>query len=193
MCRFAVGSTILIAVTLLETYACPPAHSQSRPNIDYQKLADGAAWKWFESPWGPVAPVGKYTLQLTLAPNDPPLFSILDGRKEIFSWHGNQYSVYRVVDDRLYYIDFQFTQPGGTVVAVNLANGQELWRSPLKGLVGSSAARTNLTRFNLDVQPPVIAVTGWETGGRYFEIKDIINGETVGHKVFPPATLQSND
>jgi hypothetical protein len=48
----------------------------------------------------------------------------------------------------------------------------------------------NLTQFRLDVQPPVMLIYGLETGGRYLEIKDVMTGETVGHRIYPPATTQ---
>jgi len=109
-------------------------------------------------------------------------FKVLLGKKEVYTWLGHVNSVFRIQEDRLYYARFHPISSGGSVVAVDLKTGKELWDSPLQGigLVEHSAYR-NL--MNLDANLEVVWVWGNEMG-RYLEYKDVTTGKTVGRRIF---------
>jgi hypothetical protein len=111
-------------------------------------------------------------------------FAILSDSKEVYRWQGHTHTVFHVLDDRLYYARFSFGSSGGTIVAVDLKTGTELWTSPLKALgpVQHSAYQNRLT---LTAGSDEVIVQGNESFGRYIEVKSAATGETLAHKVFP--------
>ena len=46
----------------------------------------------------------------------------------------SSHSVFRILDDRLYYAKFHPSSTGGSIVAVDLTTGKELWTSELIAL-----------------------------------------------------------
>jgi hypothetical protein len=157
--------------------------------IDYQKVANGARWGWqvaMSHPLGCISQCGnKYDLTLQSKNDDRFALTIsvhLEGIK-IYSWDGHMNSVFRILDDRLYYANFHPSSSGGTVIAVDLKTGKELWTSSLNALgdISHSAYRTLL---NIDCSNDVVTIFGNESMGQYFEIKRTDTGATVGHKIF---------
>ena len=164
------------------------AQDLSKTGIDYQKIADSASWGWEvekASPFWGISQAGeKYSIVMVSKPNDRYnlTFKVLLGEKEAYTWLGHVNSVFRIQEDRLYYARFHPISSGGSVVAVDLKTGKELWDSPLQGigLVEHSAYR-NL--MNLDANLEVVWVWGNEMG-RYLEYKDVTTGKTVGRRIF---------
>lgn len=165
------------------------AEVNAKDSIDYQKTADGAQWGWHEEMAGPLGCISqcgdKYDVRLFSSKTDRHSLSIkiLSGDQEAYTWQGHPYSVFRILDDRLYYAQFHPSSSGGSIVAVDLTTGKELWKSPLKalGCISHSAYRTLL---NLDCSRDVVTVYGNESMGKYFEVKRTDTGETVGHRLF---------
>jgi len=166
------------------------AQDLSKSGIDYQKAADSANWGWEDdktSPFWGISQAGeKYTIVMVSRPDERYnlTFKVLHGEKVVYTWLGHVNSVFRIQEDRLYYARFSYSGTGGSVVAVDLTTGKELWDSPLQALgpIEHSAYR-NL--MNLDANLEVVWVRGNETMGRYFEYKDVTTGKTVGHRIFP--------
>jgi hypothetical protein len=164
-------------------------------SINHQRAADEAGWGWraeMANPLGRITQCGdKYDIALQSKKDDRHalVITILADGKEVFSWKGHCYSVFRILGDRLYYADFHYSSDGGNVVAVDLKTGKKLWTSPLKGL-GGIIHSDYLNLMNLNVSDDVVTVWGNESMGRYVEFKSTATGETVGNKVFPepPAT-----
>jgi hypothetical protein len=184
---------LLTAVFLLASGTAPShieAQGLSKSGIDYQKTADSAGWAWEDekaSPfWGISQAGAKYAIVMVSKPNDRYnlTFKVLLGEKEVYAWLGHVKSVFRIQEDRLYYAWFSFSGSGGSVVAVDLNTGKELWDSRLQalGLIEHSAY---LNLMNLDANFDVVWVWGNETMGRYLEYKDVTTGKTVGHRIFP--------
>ena len=127
------GKFIAAAVVgVIGTWAIWPATAQetreaaSRPAIDWQKTAENAGWGWQEDEANPLSCIGqsddKYAIRLQSAKNDRHtlVITILAGDKEVYSWRGHRHSVFRVLDDRLYYAKFHFSASGGSIVSVDL-------------------------------------------------------------------------
>lgn len=157
--------------------------------IDYQKTADGAEWRWHAEMANPLACIAqcgdKYDINILSSKNrDDLAISVLLGTQTIYSWKGHQDSVFRILDDRLYYAKFHPSSSGGIIVAVDLTTGKELWTSELKAL-GSIIHSAYRSSLNLDCNREVVTILGNESMGRYIEFKRVDIGQTVGHKIFP--------
>ena len=194
---------ILMGIAL-SAFACALSLNvaNAKEPIDYQKTADGARWGWRSEMSNPLGCIGqcgdKYDIRLLSTKNDrySLIITITLGDQQVFSWKGHVHSVFRILEDRLYYAKFNPGSSGGSIVAVDLQTGKQLWESPLKALgpIRHSAYRNLLT---LDANHEVVSVDGNESMGKYVEFKDVITGATVGHKIFigekPPNKADSDD
>jgi len=166
------------------------AQDLSRSGIDYQKTADSADWRWEDAKanpfWGISQSGDKYSIVMVSEPDHRfnLIFKILLGDKEVYSWSGHMNTVFRILRDRLYYARFLRSGSGGSVVAVDLSTGNELWHSRLQG-IGLIQHSAYSNQMNLDANFEVVWVWGEESMGRYLEFKDVITGKTVGHRIFP--------
>lgn len=154
---------------------------------DYQESARSARWSWHGEQASPLSGLGSsnYDVSLLMRHGQSAIaISILKGDKNVYSWSGHHSSVFRIVNNRLFYADFRRNSTGGKIVAVDLASGKELWRTPLEALGQVQySAYSNL--MNLQADEGIVTVYGWEGAGKYIEIKDAATGRTVGHKIFP--------
>jgi hypothetical protein len=163
--------------------------------IDYQKTADGAEWKWSDKATDPfycslrqssayavavIVPASQDVSRLGL------FIEIRKDDKPVFKFPANANTVFAIKADRLTYVDFSPHNSGGKVVQVDLTSGKERWQSPMSGVAAGGAFFNYVTRFNLELpNDDVLFLWGNESAGRYFEIKSMETGQTVGHKVFP--------
>jgi hypothetical protein len=166
------------------------AQDLSKSGIDYQKAADSAGWGWEDAKANPLWCIfqagAKYGIVIVSEPSDRGslTFKIFHGDKEVYTWGGHKRTVFRILEDRLYYARFHPSAIGGRVVAVDLSKGKELWDSPLQG-IGPHAHSAYVNLMNLDANFEVVTVWGNETMGRYLEFKDVTTGKTLGHRIFP--------
>jgi PQQ enzyme repeat len=166
------------------------AQGLSKSGIDYQKGAESAGWGWEDAKanpfWGISQAGAKYSIVMVSEPSDRDSFTfkIFHGDKEVYTWGGHMRTVFRILEDRLYYARFHPSAVGGSVVAVDLSTGKELWDSPLQG-IGPREHSAYVNLMNLDANFEVVTVWGNETMGRYLEFKDVTTGKTVGHQIFP--------
>ena len=166
-----------------------PKQGLAKPRLDYQKIAEQSDWRWAQEEANALYSVGQSSSKHNIAiVSGPPhgrllTFKVLDGERELYAWKGHHASVFRLVGDRLYYAGFDLASPGGSIVAVDVSTGKELWRSKLHppGYPGHSAYYNMMT---MNVNDEVVSVYVNEARARYFEIKDIKTGETVGFKEF---------
>lgn len=179
--------TALLALVLLPTSAL----AQPENEIDWQRAAERAEWSWSDERATPLYGISQSRGLFDSIRIDCLLvdgfrqfvYSIRRDGETVYSWKGHAATVFRVIDDRLYYADFHPSRTGGDLVAVDLTTGKPLWNSPLKALgpIQHFAYRNHL---NLDASRQVVTVYGNEGFGRYLEIKDAETGRTVGHRIF---------
>lgn len=158
--------------------------------MDYQKVADGAQWGWSESEAGPFYCMGqlpeKYGVRIATLPGERSRFTFAVTRdsRDLYTWRGHRWSIFRVSDDQLFYADWNPNASGGDIVAVDLRTAKELWRSSLQAL-GPVEHSAYANHLNLTMNSEVITILGNEGAGRYIEFKSVETGKTVGHKIFP--------
>jgi PQQ enzyme repeat len=158
----------------------------------YAPSVRATGWAWTENRTSILHSLSQTTSPydiLLMRPRDRPAalhIKFMEGERQIHAWWGHHHSVFIVKDRRLYYAEFDPGAPGGHVVAVDLQTGKVIWRSRLKG-VGQPPRSIpgNLIDMTLSSDGQVLCVFGSESTGRYYELKDVETGETVGHKVFP--------
>lgn len=182
-----ITKCLLGAIILLTSFAAAACMAES---VNYKKAAEIAAWSWQSASVDPFYCIGQsqpgYGLRMEVDTNQRSFiqFTILAKDKELISWRGHRHTVFRILNDRLYYADYPVNDCGGMIVCVDLANGKELWRSNLLA-VGNVDHSGYANLISLDVNNEVVTVLGNEGAGRYIEFKSVKDGQTVGHKVFP--------
>ena len=185
---FAMSSVTLVTFALAGTLGLCAEDTSS---VDYQKLADGAPWRFSDAAANPLFCMWRhagpdYDVWLIREAKDQHALTIkiIKDDRPVYQWKGHKHSVFRIQGDRLYYAEFHYSGSGGNVVAVDLSKGNELWRSPLKAL-GGIRHSSYLNRMTIDANDEVVSIYGNESMGRYVEFKDVRTGKTVGHKQFP--------
>src|SRR5207244_1830195 len=103
--------------------------------------------------------------------------------KEAFSLDGHSGTVFVVKEGILYYAHYSSARSGCFVIAYNLANGKELWKTRLKG-IGEIVHFGYDNSVALSLVDGAIRVLGHESAGNYIEFVDLKEGKTVGNRVF---------
>jgi hypothetical protein len=158
-------------------------------DVNYQKVADGARWAWSRDEASPLYCLGQlppgYSFQILAdAANRSAIqLKVIGKERGAYAWTGHKFSVFRVLNDRLFYADYSPNSSGGSIVAVDLKTGTVIWRTPLKA-VGEVAHSAYSNTINMTANESVVTIYGNESAGRYVEFKDASTGKTVGHKVF---------
>ena len=179
---FVLGFVAGLPVSSLAQNSSP---SQDE-TMDYEKAVSGWNWRWDDSKVGPLAciPARKYGLRVATTETPGRLeITVTTNKADAYSWQGHRFSVFRVVDDRLYFAVWHPNSSGGKVVAVDLSTGKKLWQDELQAL-GPIQHSGYSNQLILEVNHNVVTVWGNESRGRYVEVKRIDTGETVGHKIF---------
>jgi hypothetical protein len=177
--------TALLAVIL--SVSSPPWTRAGE--IDWQRTAEQSAWAWSAEQAGPLLCIQHsdrdYDIRLDVRgkPFREYVYTILRDGEDVYSWKGHPATVFRILDDTLYYVQFSVSGSGGNAVGVDLTTGKELWESPLVAL-GPIEHSSYQNLINLGVNGEVMWVYGNESLGRYLEYKNIDTGKTVGHKIF---------
>jgi len=163
--------------------------AEETAKTDYQKMTNSARWQWLPELASPLwcATQAGSVYDVVMESNHKNRWELTisimrDGRK-VHSWVGHSCSVFRVLEDRLYYADFSLTSSGGKIVAVDLQTRKELWKSALQG-IGLVEHSEYSNRMTLDANFEVVTIIGNESSRKYLEYKDVKTGETVGHRIF---------
>jgi hypothetical protein len=156
---------------------------------DYQQKANNASWEWHPERSGLL-----YSVQA--APQDYEItvvrpkdtfgeftvrFKVDD--KTSYSWQGHLDTPFLVRDKVLYYADYNPYSDGCAVVAYDLANKKQLWKTNLQALGGIDHTKYHNT-VEMDFDGDALRVYGDESAGKYVEYVDVKEGKTVGHKIF---------
>jgi hypothetical protein len=185
----------VVACLLTLLSAIPNVAAEDRP--DFRKVAKEAQWSWSDrnaTLLGCIDQKQSYdydvTVSFTSTNRHRPTITIERDEKPIYSWTGDEYSVFHIQSNTLYYASFwQNAGPSTSVVAVDLTTGNQIWSQATRGLNVMRPTSVYRIRVMLyvHVKSGVVAIWGKESDGRYYELKDIRTGKTVGHKVFPRA------
>ena len=157
---------------------------------DYQKIADATAWSWSAERASVSDSFLKFpnTYQVELIrPKDKSgivTIRFLDEGKEVFAWVGHYGSVFALSGDVLVYADFGPGRSGCSVIACDLKQKKQLWKTDLKGL-GPIPHSRYANSVNLEfIDNATVRVFGNESAGQYLEIVDLKTGKTVGHRTY---------
>jgi hypothetical protein len=177
MSRFVTG---LVLLTLVAPVSA----------ADYQKLADEATWDWQPDRATVLHAMLNYhgdcQVEIVKKPNtfgDLMVRFTKDG-KEALALKGSYATTFVGKDSILYYAEYGSFSSGCALIAYDLANKKELWKTSLKGL-GPIAHFKYSNRVAVELVDDAVKVLGNESAGHYVEFVDLKTGKTVGHKVFP--------
>jgi hypothetical protein len=164
---------------------------------EYQRKADAAKWRWSKEHASLHYSISKYLtdFEVKIAHNKPkedelwivePLtITILDKETPIYSFRGWDSNVFTRLGNVIYIAEFCPIRTGCSLVAFDLKNRVQLWKSWRKG-IGPVMHSKYLNLVNIEVDEGAILVFGNEAQGRYIEYVDLETGKTVGHKKLPP-------
>jgi hypothetical protein len=176
--------TRFVTCLVLLTVAAPVSAA------DYQKLADEAKWEWDPERATVLHATlnyhEDYQVEIVKKPNtfgDLTVRFTKDG-KEALTVKGSYATTFVGKDSILYYTEYHPSASGCALVAYDLANRKQLWKTPLKGL-GPIAHFQYSNLVTVDLVGDAVKVLGNESAGHYVEFVDLKTGKTVGHKVFP--------
>jgi hypothetical protein len=157
---------------------------------DYQKTADSTAWSWSAERASVSDSFLKFPnthgIELLRKKNKygEITIRIMDDGKELVAWEGHYRSVFSLIGDILVYAEFHPSSSGCSVVAFDLKNQKQLWKTRLQGL-GPIAHFRYSNSVNLEViNNDAVRVFGNESAGQYLEIVDLKTGKTVGHQKY---------
>jgi hypothetical protein len=165
------------------------AKEPKRDEAFYQKVLDHQAWEFSNYETGIFYSMSQtgfaYQIELIRAPgkfNELTIRFVKDG-KTICSWLGHEHSVFAERHDILVYALFSEASQGCTLIAVNLKNGEELWRTDLKAIpLKAHSGYSNA--MNLHAEEGIVTAWGHESFGNYVEIVDINTGKLLAHREY---------
>lgn len=106
--------------------------------------------------------------------------------KTLFSFEGHTESAFVFPSAHVIVVSLHSPIATGVkLLAYDLRNQKELWKSHLTG-IGPVSHSKYRNRINLVVGPSgTIVVFGWEIFGRYVEVVEVHTGKTLGHRKVP--------
>lgn len=177
LCLIAAGCALLLLLSRRIVEQVYP---------DYVAIAGQTGWTWSDERATPdfyaahLDPA--YRIESTAEPWHR-VFTLWRGQRRVYDWIGNDATVFTIVGRRLYYADLNLASCGGSVVAVDVGTGSQLWREPLLA-VGDWSHSKYGNEMNLPADGRIVTVFGKESCGRYVEIKDTATGRTLGHRAY---------
>lgn len=115
---------------------------------------------------------------------------ILNQGQEVGSWKVHLDTVFTQYGEVLYLADYSPIASGCTIVAHDLKQRKELWKTNLIGLGPVSHSKYH-NYVDLEVEGDVIVVRGKEAYGQYIEKVDAKTGKILFNQAFPPMTRAS--
>jgi hypothetical protein len=156
----------------------------------YQKIADSTPWSWSADRASVTDSFlrlpNTYQVELIRPKDKTGVVTIrfLDDGKEAFAWMGHYGSVFAMSGDVLVYADFGPGRTGCSLIAYDLKQKKQVWKTALMGLGPINHSRyANAVTLEF-IDNATVRVFGNESAGKYLEIVDINTGKTVGHRVY---------
>ena len=98
----------------------------------------------------------------------------------VFNWETHEEGTFVFSGDTLVYSNHSSIATGCEILAVDLASGETLWATQLKG-AGTIEHSKYRNRINLLVRDGKVVIYGNESGGQYIEKLDLQSGEMVSN------------
>ena len=161
----------------------------------YQKIVDQAEWDWHDDQASIVHSIlecrAPYQIELVHEPEtqgDRVTIRFSKGAHALWSWEGHWLTVFIVSGSTLVYADYDMTDSGCKLIAVDFHHSKELWRTEV-GFPATSHLwyKNRVIMHQLD---NAVVIRGNEAGQRYMAIVDIATGKVLGRKTFPRAESQ---
>ena len=174
--------------SLLVTFALSLVSANHSYGQGYQKAADATPWTWAPERASVsdsfLRMPNTYQVELVRPKDKVGVVNIrlLDEGKEAFAWMGHYGSVFAMSGDVLVYADFGPGRTGCSLIAYDLKQKKQVWKTALMGLgpINHSRYANAVTLEFIDAA--TVRVFGHESAGKYLEILDINTGKTVGHR-----------
>jgi len=169
---------------------------QTANKIDYQKLADLTPFTWSSQKASILHSLLEYSgpgeIYIIRDPQKHGyllsrralLLRIRRDNKIVFSQVVHEGQVFKGVKDVIYYADFVVFDNGCAVVAYDLKQKKQLWRTSLQGVGLVTHSDYRNWGVNLEVDDQAVMVQGHEQGGDYIEYLEVKSGKTLGHRRF---------
>jgi hypothetical protein len=181
MLRIGFHSALLAAACAL------PAAADDK--VDYQKVAGDASWDWrperADVLYSAMNAPKEYTIEV-VRPKDKfgePTIRFIRDDKTLYSLAGHAQTTFVIDGSVLYYADYSQYASGCALVAYDLKDQKQLWKTSLQGL-GPIAHFRYRNEVAVEAVPDAILVRGKESAGKYIEYVDRKSGQTMGHKIF---------
>jgi len=178
-------SGIILAFACLAVIGAP-----APPEKDYQKIADKEEWKWTperasasDSDKNFKGDFKAEVIDKNAGGFSSTTLKFAKGDDLILTVEGHAGTVFAGLKDVVFYADFSANSSGCCVVAYNLKEKKQLWRTALKGL-GPIEHFKYRNEVILEIKDDAVHVLGKESAGRYVEYVELKGGKTVGHRVF---------
>ena len=193
--RFAV-----LVATLVVLVVYGPANAK---DPELSKLAHQTRWEWNDHADNPLYCMLNLRLKQRLGRNQSDYgitlmsdsstessirIAVTRGTREVYSWVGHSGTIFDVIGDTLYYVNVCSSgSVGGLVHAVDLKDGELLWKTRLRGM-GPTDHSAYSNRLAMRPSGTLLYFFGRESQGDYIEVIDLRKGKTVSHRVVPPSS-----
>jgi hypothetical protein len=101
--------------------------------------------------------------------------------KRLMEVRGHLQSLFRVSEDKLYFVEYVPNQRGCAVVAYDLSNGKMLWRSPLRGAKGKETGIVQCVNMSAGEW---VGLSCREADGQFGVLLDRTTGAELAHRVY---------
>lgn len=193
--RFPLLSLLVLTIAACAKDAGTEADFRARL-VDYQTKADAMEWWWSRERASLKYCITEHLRDYKAIYNEGEFgegeFHIQDKDGEVFSMEGHRHTVFTRLADAIYVTQFSPRTTGCSLLAYNLNQRRQLWRTELKGIGPTDHSKYG-NLINIELDEGAILVFGNEVHGRYIEYVDPESGKTLGHKKLPPKTPWPGD
>jgi hypothetical protein len=166
----------------------------------WQQYLDEHDFRFSKEPIGMIASINNFSAPCQLhiiydpARQQRITFKLVRNGNEILALEGDLGTVFRTLNNNLYFAHFGSTQPGCTVVAYDLSTGNRLWKSVELSRLGSVGHSAYGNQVNMSLssdgqvagegQGAAIIILGRESYGDYAAVLDRKTGVLLAHKIY---------
>lgn len=179
---------------LLASILVGGANQQSKALFSEENSVS-SQWQWCERNanllYGVLQHLNTYDVRITVAANPEQRDEPFDVRIEkkgrlLHSFRAHNQTAIARAGDVVYVARYSPICPGCSVVAFDLRQQKELWKTPLVGNPPSAWSDYD-NQVILVIERDLIVVFGRESNGRYIECLDARSGKFVRNKKLPPS------